>query len=144
MNKKELEATFSGCLKGFKKVRSTWVRETAAKMLQGVELQQSSWGGQFYVNLGVGLPDPNGGKRSVSQLDVVARLDQLAPNADILAALDLEQPRSVEERVAAIREALLSVALPFLDRLDTPDSLAEAYKAGELKNFAVRTRVRDL
>jgi hypothetical protein len=56
MNAKELAATIDEVLgpAGFEKRKSTWFRHHPETVLV-VDLQKSDYGGQFYVNLGIGL-----------------------------------------------------------------------------------------
>ena len=149
MNKKVLEAALHSPLiaKGFVKKGSTWYRKTE-DLLQVVDLQKSSFGGQFYVNLcyvpeGVaveGMPTPKEHKCPIRmRVTSLFRDDR----ARINKLFDLEDKTvSEEERTEGVRDLLSSSVLPFFDQTSSSTALRAAIEKGLFENGAVTLAAR--
>ena len=141
MDKKSLETIFGAQLiaAGFKKKASTWYRQ-AEGALQVVNLQKSSWGLQFYVNIGCvpvgmeveGMPTPKEYKCPVR-----IRLASAFPEQETeiektfdLAVNGLSDP----ERAERLDQVVNEMVLPFMDSMKDMPSLQQAIDEGKFEN----------
>jgi len=144
MDDKTVEALVAKALapRGFRKQRRTWHRE-AQGVLQVVNLQKSSWGASFYLNLAFvpegmsveGMPRPKEYKCPIR-----IRLDSAYPDKEALIErlLNLEDVAlSDEQRTAGIEKMFHDMVLPFMDRLQTVDDLKRAIEGGTFRNASV-------
>ena len=144
MDKKTVETLVGKALatRGFKKKGTTWYRE-ALGVLQVVNLQKSSWGASFYLNLAFvpegmsveGMPRPKEYKCPIR-----IRLDSAYPDKEaliegLLRYEDVEM--SDEQRTAGIEGMFHDMVLPFMDRLQTVDDLKRAIEGGTFHNASV-------
>ncbi|HEY3148581.1 MAG TPA: DUF4304 domain-containing protein [Dongiaceae bacterium] len=148
MNRKVLEIAIDGILSshGFKKKRSTWYRQ-ATDALQGVDLQKSTYGGQFYVNLcfvpaGMvveGMPTPKEHKCPVR-----IRLDSAFPESKkrIEELFDLERMVAEAQRTTGIQDIFGRLLIPFLDQLYAPSDFRTAIERGVFRGGAVTIAAR--
>lgn len=149
MDKKGLEAAFGGSLvaAGFKKKGSAWYRQ-AEDALQIVDLQRSSYGPQFFVNLccvpsGMaveGMPTPKEHKCPVR-----IRLTAAFPkdHADIESVFDLDSHAfSDEVRAERLRELASHSVLSFMTHMRSSSALREAISIGAFKGGAVNLAAR--
>jgi hypothetical protein len=141
MDKKTLEAVFTQILSpnGFKKKRSAWYREVQG-VIQGVDLQRSFYGAQFYVNLffvpeGIsveGMPTPKEYKCPIR-----IRLTSIIPERckDIDALFDLEKLHlSESERISGIQEVISHILATFLNSLQSNGELKSAIEKNIFRN----------
>jgi len=144
MDKKSLETIFGELLvtHGFKKKASTWYRQGEGA-LQVVDLQKSSFGMQFYINLccvpvGMsveGMPTPKEHKCSIR-----IRLTSAFPEEkeEIEKILDLER-RDIDNtmRLNQITRITNQLVIPFLALMKDVTSLKRAMEKGRLKNALI-------
>lgn len=141
MDKKSLESVFGAQLSAqcFKKKASTWYRQ-AEGALQVVDLQKSSYGMQFYVNLccvpvGMeveGMPTPKEHKCPIR-----VRLTSAFPEQkeEIEKAFDLEAGSIGEsERTEQVARIVNELVLPFMACMKDVPSLQQAIEQGRFKN----------
>lgn len=141
MDKKSLESVFGAQLSatGFKKKASSWYRQ-AEGALQVVDLQKSSWGMQFYVNLccvpgGMeveGMPTPKEHKCPIR-----VRLTSAFPDRkeEIEKAFDLEASSiSESDRIEQVARLANELVLPFMSCMKDAPSLRQAIEQGRFKN----------
>ena len=141
MDKKSLESVFGAQLsaKGFKKKASSWYRQ-AEGALQVVDLQKSSWGMQFYVNLccvpvGMeveGMPAPKEHKCPIR-----VRLTSAFPEQkeEIEKVFDLEASSiSESDRTEQVARLANELVLPFMACMKDAPSLRQAIEQGRFKN----------
>lgn len=141
MDKKSLESTFGAQLsaQGFKKKASTWYRQ-AEGALQVVNLQKSSYGMQFYVNLcrvpvGMeieGMPTPKEHKCPIR-----VRLTTAFPELkeEIEKAFDLEASSiSESDKIEQVVRFTNELVLPFMACMKDAPSLRQAIEQGKFKN----------
>jgi len=127
MDRKNLEGLIGSILKprNFRKKASTWYRQGAAA-LHVINLQKSSWGPQFYLNLSLvptgmeieGLPSPK-----ENQCPIRVRVGALMPEnmkAHTERLLDLEDTTlSDGEREAGLEKIFLANVIPFFDQIES-------------------------
>lgn len=141
MDKKFLESVFGAPLsvQGFKKKASTWYRQLEG-ILQVVNLQKSSWGMQFYVNLcfvpaGMeieGMPTPKQHK-----CPIWIRLEAAFPEQkeEIEKVFELEASTiSEQDKAEEVVRLVNELVLPFMARMKDTFSLREAVEGGRFKN----------
>jgi hypothetical protein len=140
MNKKSLESLLDAQLitQGFRKKASSWYRQ-AEGALQVVDLQKSSYGMQFYVNLccvpiGMeveGMPTPKEHKCPVRIRLTSAFPDQREKIEKVfdLDAVNIPDSEREEWVVSFAREFIL----PFLDYMKDAPSLRRAIEQGRFK-----------
>jgi len=144
MDKKTVETLVGKALaaRGFKKKGTTWYRQVQ-DVLQVVNLQKSSWGASFYLNLAFvpegmsveGLPRPKHYKCPIG-----LRLDSAYPDKEKLIERLLryeEVEMSDEQRTAGIEKMFREMVLPFMERLQTVDDLKQAIEDGTLNRSAL-------
>jgi hypothetical protein len=144
MDKKGLESALGDGLvaHGFKKKASSWYRQVEGA-LQVVDLQKSSYGLQFYLNLccvpvGMeveGMPTPKEHKCPVR-----IRLTSAFPDRreKLKEALDLERTSlSDAQRQDEVTKMVSESILPFLNHMTDADALRQAIAQGRLKLGAV-------
>jgi Domain of unknown function (DUF4304) len=149
MDKKSLESVFGARLiaDGFNKKGSSWYRQ-AGDMLQLVNLQKSSWGMQFYVNLccvpaGMdveGMPMPK-----VHKCPIQIRLDSMFPaqSADIKEVFDLELGSiSDSERKERATRIVNELVLQFLAYTRDIPSVRQSIAEGRLPHWAANLAAR--
>lgn len=140
MDKKSLESIFGDQLRaqGFKRKASSWYRQTEGG-LQMVNLQKSSWGMQFYVNLccvpnGMeveGMPTPKEYKCPIR-----VRLTSAFPEQrkEIERVFDLELSGiNDSERAEQIATFTRDLLLMFMDYMRDALSLRKAIEQGKFK-----------
>ena len=141
---KQLDFEINAVLKhrGFKKKGHMWYMHSQDCVFR-IDVQKSSWGEKFYINLGVYLkairevPVP-----PLTASDIDGRIDSLVPEKErLLEILDLENITEAERRRRARRvaELVLEYALPFFDGLSTLSKLRENIKT--LNAFLIRQEV---
>lgn len=149
MDKKTLEVLFTSILAphGFRKKGGAWYRESRG-VLQGVDLQKSSYGEQFFVNLffvpeGIaveGMPTPKEHKCPIR-----IRLTSAMPERrkDIEELFDLEQPNlSESQRISGIQKVISRMLIDFLDPLQSNGGLKLAIEENTFKLGAVNLVAR--
>lgn len=117
---------------GFQKKKRNWYFENEEVTLV-VNLQQSSWGKQFYINMGVVIKALENLKQppeykchfSTRPEQVTRDIERGVLNAENTAIPD-------EERQRAIREIMLHAVLPRLDKWKTLKGLTEDYLQGRI------------
>lgn len=149
MDDKTVEALVAKTLapRGFRKQRRTWHRE-ARNVLQVVNLQKSSWGASFYLNLAFvpegmsveGMPRPKEYKCPIRIRLTSAYPDKRAVIERLLNLEDVEM--SDEQRTAGIEGMFHDMVLPFMDRLQTVDDLKQAIENGTFNNASVTLAAR--
>jgi Domain of unknown function (DUF4304) len=151
MNKAALEAALGDVLQpiGFKKKGGAWYR-SSSEVLQGVELQKSSYGGQFFVNLFFvpeghlvdGMPTPKEHKCPI-RIRLSAALSDRGGRVDEL--FDLERSALGDsDRAIGIRELLQKDLLPWLAELQSTEGLKAGIVRGDFKRGAVNLAVQRL
>ncbi|WP_437483775.1 DUF4304 domain-containing protein [Sorangium sp. So ce1014] len=134
----------------FLRKSGTWYRNVEETVLI-VDVQRSNFGQQYYINLGIfvkglaqqltKLPPKE------SECHIRLRLESLMPEAEEQASqalLDLENISiGFDERQIRIREAIDSVALPFLLQCSTRAGICEANRSGRLGSAVIHKSVRN-
>lgn len=127
---------------GYRKKKRNWYYENDEVTLV-VNLQQSSWGKMFYVNMGFvikaleDLKDPPVNKcHFYTSPEIPKSVELGALNAENTTIPD-------EERQQIIREAMLEKAFPVLERWKTTKSLVEEYRQGRLRNGLLLKTTRE-
>ena len=144
MDKKGLESALGAGLvsHGFKKKGSSWYRE-AEGALQVVDLQKSSYGLQFYLNLccvpaGMavdGMPTPKEHKCPI-RIRLTAAFQE--HRASIEETFDLERASLSEpQRQEAVARMAREWILPFFDHMKSACELRQAIKQGAFEWGAI-------
>jgi hypothetical protein len=144
MQKKDLESIFHSILsdRGFTKKTGSWYRKTAEALLI-VNLQKSSFGNQYYLNLAcvplaLSLPDEPYPKENKCPIRI--RLSSAFPEkkAEIESLLDLECMALADaERREKIQMLVEDMLLPFMSQMETKDALISAFNAGKFRRAMV-------
>ena len=131
---------------GFRKERSTWRRAEAETILV-LNLQKSSWGENFFINLGVYFrvlgPEQ---KPPAHRCHLGCRAEAIPEAMPLLSrALDFDPPTGVseEERRSAVRE-IAGHALSWLRARRTVDGARLEHQAESHTRCLVHTEARDL
>jgi hypothetical protein len=145
-NTKQLEDAISEMLKNSdsKKKGSSWYLD-GTDCTCVLNLQKSSWGGQYYINLGVSVkalqasPFPK-----ESQCDIRIRLTELVENKSLLErSLDLENETvDPASRIKTLENGIKTVALPFLTKTQTFRGIRELVAQRKLKTFAMNLKIK--
>ena len=153
MDRKRIEMIFADELRraGYKKRRRTWFLDQEEAVLL-LNLQGSRWGPQFYVNLAVWFkhfgdnPCPR-----EEHCHVRVRWESALPDRskekkkELADLLDLEDASiSDDTREARIRLSIRDVALPFLARLHSVESLGNALSDGHVKQWMLTLNAKQL
>lgn len=145
-----LKKTITGSLvpSGWKSKGTNWYRRTA-DVVQVINLQQSSFGPQFYLNIGIYLLSL--GKSEFpkeNHCHVRARASRFAPEDRQefyeRELFDLEKPISESDRARDIEELLRSYVLPFLDHARSLADLRSLEKQGALRRTLILADTRRL
>lgn len=148
MNRRDLESWITVTLTGhgFRLGRYGWYLP-GADWLVMVSLDQSPYGGQYYITLAASPRDLiDGSEPREHQFHFRVRMESLVPDAtDLLSALDLEGTGLPPEgRRRIITDALITHGLPLLLSLRTPKGLAHAMESHpRAAAFMIRTMLRD-
>ena len=147
-NTKQLERALSDMLKNshFKKKGTSWYLD-GTDCTGVLNLQKSSWGGQYYINLGVSAkalqasPFPK-----ESQCDIRVRLTELVENKDLLVkSLDLEnQTLDPATRIKTLENGIKTVALAFLTETQSFQGIRELVAQRKLKTFMMNLKIKKL
>lgn len=133
-NTKELESIITNQLKpnGFRKRGLNWYKRTDDTICV-VNLQKSSYGGQYYINLGVFVTalDTSIDCPPEYECHIRERLTSIVPNRSQLEqALNLEgRDMDTKDRVDAISESIQKYGLPWLVNFATLDSIRSTLNA---------------
>jgi hypothetical protein len=131
--------------KGFRQKGDSWYLESR-EVISLVQLQRSSWGEQYYVNLGVAARAmlPNAPLKE-HQCHIRARLDDLVPNKTELSRhLDFDDgSQPPEHKISYIVRMIEEYAVPFLRSLMTLDSLRRLIEGKSARGMAVAVRLKD-
>jgi Domain of unknown function (DUF4304) len=140
MDTKTLQSAFTSQLKpaGFRKKGASWYRE-ANRMLHVINLQHSSFGPQYYLNLCIvptemkieGMPTPKQYKCPIS-----LRFGNVFPafEKEMSKLLDFEYQEIEDEvRIARVSDEINSRILPFFESLNDEDSLKKAIAEEKIK-----------
>jgi hypothetical protein len=114
-----------------------------------VDLQRSSYGEQYYLNVGLWLTDiaPVPPKVRERDLHVRLRVDVALEKAQAIRlaqALDLEAVLPSEQRTAVVTETLEGVVVPWLEQWSTIRGVGAAMAAGPLSKALVVREARAL
>ncbi len=124
---------------GFRKSGSYWYFENGETICV-LNLQKSSFGDQYYVNLGVLFKElSNDRSPKVPHLPIRFRLDDIYPDQqELKECFNFEsQTTSESEKTDLISRAINGVALPALEALKNISEIKRAFEAGNFKTFAV-------
>jgi hypothetical protein len=121
---------------GFKRTASTWFLENA-EVFQVVNLQKSSFGRQYYVNVALWLKTlGHVDVPKAHQCQVQCRWGALIPEPDakdLATLLDLEDASVGEsERAAKVSHLLEAFVLPFFAGVSTLSGLRAIYQSDRL------------
>lgn len=134
----------------FQRRASTWYLNLAETILV-VDIQKSSFGAQYYVNLGVlvkGLAEDHGSKLPPRehQCHIRTRIEALKPEEEeqLRRLLNLEDASiGADERQRGIAAAIRRIALPFLTECSTHAGIRSAEGRGHLAPALVHRSIRD-
>lgn len=138
-NEKAILGIMSRIMKeyGFRKKRSSWYRENE-EVIMVVNLQHSSWGNHFYLNVGVlikalsDLKDPPEYKCHIRD-----RIEENGP--DMRRALDASDDSiTPEDREQIIADKVRNIVMPTLNSWSFKESLIELYRQGFGNTWVLR------
>lgn len=122
----------------FKKKSNTWRKENDETVLV-VNLQRSSWGAQFYINLGVlireldDIPNPTENKCHLRE-----RLEEMAGAERLKAALNAENAElTPEQREGIVYQTMKDIGIPFLESCNSLRGLIHEFHRGSVKRSAL-------
>jgi hypothetical protein len=132
--------------RGFRKKKKTWQLPMDDTILL-VDLQRSSWGPQFYINLAVfvrKLSDNPAPKEK--DCHIRNRLDSSTGASPTVAeALDLENTALDDnQRRAVLQQAMEAEGLKFLHDFESIPKIRESLLKGEYKGLSVDLEARTL
>lgn len=129
---------------GFRPRAGAWYRDVPVGV-QVIELQKSSWGEQYYFNLGIHVRDL-GAARSPKphQCHFNTRATSLDREHEThwKQVMDLEAPLDDAARRREVARLLSSFVIPFLDALSTKDGLRLALLQGQLADGMVMLQLK--
>lgn len=122
---------------GFRKKRSTWYRENE-EVIMVVNLQRSTWGKYFYLNVGVLIKALNNTKDPPEhKCHIRDRIEENGP--DMKRALDASDgPITPEEREQIITDKVRNVVMPTLNSWSLIKSLVELNRRGFGSTWVLR------
>lgn len=126
---------------------SRWTRD-ADEVFQSVELQQSQFGEQFYVNIGLWLK-ALGPSAKMQEKDMHVRLRadgvlQSIHKEQLSKALDFDQELPLDQRESIVGNIFEATVLPHLNEWRSVKGVARALSSGDLHDALIRREARTL
>jgi hypothetical protein len=129
---------------GFQGKNRNWFLHTDECIIV-VNLQGSSFGAQFYINIGVfllGMGNTDFPKER--DCHIRTRLETIASGTDLSRALDLENTEmSATDRQRIIADALNHTAAPFIGQMKDLRSVTDAINSGKLSALAITRKAQE-
>lgn len=126
---------------GFVYRKKSWYR-TTENFLQIINFQKSSWGNQYYINIGADfLVECKNGSINLPPMRLFpfwGRVEDLAIRKDLLDCLDFERCIEDDERNNKMN-SIINECIAFLDRVRTLEGLKQEYQNSSiLKGFFIQ------
>lgn len=130
---------------GFRKKGGTWRRQNG-DLLELLQLQKSTYGPQYYLNIGIGLLAVHPAlEPKIHQTHIQSRADALFPDwrDRLRLALDLESDAPESHRLAELNRFMTSALLPLLDNVQSIPDLAREGDGRLLERTMIRPEARE-